>query len=46
MASAMAPLGSPPALGPMMVQNMEWFTCPPPLLRTAVRMASGTFSGL
>ena len=41
-ASAIAPVGAPPALGPMICQNIEWFTWPPPLLRTAVRMASGT----
>ena len=27
---------------PMMVQNMEWFEWPPPLLRTTLRMSSGT----
>ena len=26
----------------MICQNIEWFTWPPPLLRTAVRMSSGT----
>src|SRR5574340_281985 len=41
-ASAKAPVGSPPALGPMSTQNMLWFQCPPPLLRTAVRTTSGT----
>ena len=41
-ASAIAPLGAPPAFGPMICQNIEWFACPPPLLRTAVRMSSGT----
>ena len=30
--------------GPMICQNIEWFECPPPLLRTAVRMSSGTES--
>ena len=41
-ASAALPVGAPPALGAIHVQNMLWFQCPPPLLRTAVRMASGT----
>src|SRR5262245_41459208 len=41
-ASAALPFGAPPALGAIHVQNMLWFQCPPPLLRTAVRMASGT----
>ena len=26
----------------MICQNIEWFAWPPPLLRTAVRMSSGT----
>ena len=26
----------------MICQKIEWFQCPPPLLRTAVRTASGT----
>ena len=38
-------LGLPPPL-PMIVQNIEWLAWPPPLLRTAVRMSSGTFSRL
>ncbi len=41
-ASAIAPVGAPPAFGPMICQNIEWLRCPPPLLRTAVRIASGT----
>src|SRR6185436_6523333 len=41
-ASATLPVGAPPALGAIHVQNMLWFQWPPPLLRTAVRMASGT----
>ena len=41
-ASAMAPVGAPPACGAMICQNIEWFAWPPPLLRTAVRMSSGT----
>ncbi len=36
--------GSPPPLGFMTVQNSEWLTWPPPLLRTAIRMLSGTAS--
>ena len=32
--------------GPMIVQNSEWLAWPPPLLRTAVRMFSGTLSML
>ena len=36
MASATAPVGSPPPLGARMVQNKEWFQWPPPLLRTAM----------
>src|SRR6266567_4259770 len=42
MASAILPVGAPPALGAIHCQNCEWFQCPPPLLRTAVRMSSGT----
>ena len=42
MSSASFPLGSPPAFGPMIVQKNEWLACPPPLLRTAVRISSGT----
>ena len=41
-ASAIAPVGAPPPPGPMICQNIEWFAWPPPLFRTAVRMASGT----
>src|SRR3989441_4179040 len=37
-----APVGAPPAPGPIHFQNWLWFQWPPPLLRTAVRMASGT----
>src|SRR3981081_1163056 len=36
------PPGSPPALGAIICQNMEWFQCPPPLLRIGVRTASGS----
>src|ERR1051325_1862144 len=42
MASATLPVGAPPALGTIHFQNMLWFQWPPPLLRTAVRMSSGT----
>src|SRR5438477_146066 len=41
-----SPDGSPPPPGPMMVQNMEWLRCPPPLLRTAVLIFSGTMEQL
>src|SRR5688572_28230316 len=45
-ASAILPVGAPPApledAGAIHVQNMLWFQCPPPLLRTAVRTSSGT----
>src|SRR3954468_16263759 len=40
--SASLPLGSPPDFGAISSQNIEWFQWPPPLLRTAVRTASGT----
>src|SRR5512132_3945422 len=40
-ASPAFPVGAPPALGAIHVQNLLWFQCPPPLLRTAVRMSSG-----
>ena len=42
MASAALPVGAPPAFGASSVQNSEWLAWPPPLLRTAVRMASGS----
>ena len=41
---ASAPVGSPPPPGFMICQNSEWLACPPPLFRTAVRIASGTAS--
>src|ERR687895_563197 len=41
-ASPAAPVGAPPAFGAIHFQNWLWFQCPPPLLRTAVRMSSGT----
>src|SRR5260370_42552399 len=40
--SASLPFGSPPAFGPMIFQTNEGLACPPPLLRTTVRMSSGT----
>src|ERR1700722_9802893 len=40
------PDGLPPALGARICQNMEWLIWPPPLLRTAVLMASGTMAQL
>ena len=40
-ALATLPDGAPPPLGLITCQNMVWFECPPPLLRTAVRIASG-----
>jgi ADP-ribosylglycohydrolase len=40
--SAALPVGAPPPLGPIRVQNSVWLAWPPPLLRTAVRMSSGT----
>src|SRR6202022_445804 len=44
--SASGPVGSPPPPFFMIFQNMEWFKWPPPLFRTAVRIASGTRSRL
>src|SRR5690242_9447139 len=46
MAEARLPTGVPPLPGPIICQNMEWFQCPPPLLRTAVRIFSGTIAQL
>src|SRR5687768_14812513 len=46
MALASAPVGCPPAFGPIVSQNKEWLAWPPPLLRTAVRALSGTASRL
>ena len=40
--SAILPVGAPPAFGAISVQNSEWLAWPPPLLRTAVRIASGS----
>src|ERR1700722_15462710 len=45
-ASPTAPEGSPPPPFFISFQNIEWFQCPPPLLRTAVRIFSGTLSRL
>src|SRR5688572_33511407 len=42
MASAALPVGAPPAFGAIRVQNSEGLACPPPLLRTAIRLASGS----
>ena len=44
MASAALPEGEPPPFGPMIDQKSEWLAWPPPLLRTDVRMFSGTGS--
>ena len=41
-ASASLPDGLPADLALRSFQKKEWFTWPPPLLRTAVRIASGT----
>ena len=47
MSAAKASDGTPDsAAGASMVQNAEWFMWPPPLLRTAVLMASGTMARL
>ena len=41
MAASTSLSGLPP-LGLMISQNIVWLACPPRLLRTPVRMASGT----
>ena len=41
-AVASSPTGCPPPFGDRIVQKNVWLACPPPLLRTAVRIASGT----
>lgn len=41
-----APEGAPPPSGDRAVQKPLWLACPPPLLRTAVRMSSGTLSSV
>ena len=38
------PVGAPPPFALITCQNIVWFECPPPLLRTAVRIAAGTLS--
>ena len=43
-ASASAPDGSPPLPLASVSQKSEWLAWPPPLLRTTVRIPSGTFS--
>ena len=43
-ASLTSPVGSPPPVGDKISQKNEWFACPPPLLRTAVRISSGIAS--
>src|SRR6478672_4595123 len=45
-AASRFPTGSPPAFGAIIVQNSEWLLWPPPLLRTAVRIFSGTIAQL
>ncbi len=42
MAAPSRPDGAPPPFGPMMVQKIEWFECPPALLRSTLRTSSGT----
>src|SRR5699024_6716057 len=42
--SASSPLGSPLPLGLNVFQKKLWLACPPPLLRTAVRIYAGTLS--
>jgi len=37
-----SPSGAPPPFGLIDSQNSEWFRWPPPLLRTAPRLSSGT----
>ncbi len=44
MASASAPEGSLAPPGAIVSQNIVWLACPPPLLRTGVRIASGRLS--
>src|ERR1700732_2308490 len=43
-AAAKSPFGSPPPPFFINSQNSEWFQWPPPLLRTAARIFSGTLS--
>ena len=42
MAVASSPVGAPPPLGLIVVQKMPWLRKPPPLLRTAVCLSSGS----
>src|SRR5260221_282375 len=42
MAFIKAPVGSPPAFGAMISQTIGWLTGPPALLRTVMRIDSGT----
>ncbi len=44
MASLSCPIGAPPPFGEMPFQKRLWLACPPPWLRTAPRMFSGTLS--
>lgn len=46
MACAIAPSGSPPASGAMLVQKMVWFKWPPPLNLIAGRRAFIAFTSL
>ena len=42
-AAASSAVGAPPLpCGPMTFQKSEWLKCPPPLLRTAALIASGS----
>src|SRR4051794_6134866 len=45
-AASRSPEGSPPPFGCMICQKSVWFACPPPLLRTAMRLSSGIRSRL
>ena len=45
-ASLTSPVGTPPAFGAKISQKKVWFTCPPPLFLTAVRISSGIASKL
>ena len=42
-AAARAPVGAAAGEPLMIDQNSEWLACPPPWLRTAPRIASGSF---
>ena len=43
-AAASSPSGSPPPSGPMISQKSVWFAWPPALLRTGIRLSSGSES--